>query len=107
MTGFDESIPVKYPMYLDANYQVTIPGYNTMTYIMTYNDIQYPVDLHDLHNDYPLAPERLEINKVANEFRISTTKENTFFNTKHKLYESLELKITKMHREFHLKNLHG
>ena len=27
-------------------------------------DLKYPKELHDAHNEYPLAPERLEINKV-------------------------------------------
>ena len=27
-------------------------------------DLEYPKELHDLHNDYPLAPERLKANKV-------------------------------------------
>ena len=27
-------------------------------------DLEYPKEPHDLHNEYPLAPERLEINKV-------------------------------------------
>ena len=27
-------------------------------------DLEYPEELHNLHNEYPLAPERLEINKV-------------------------------------------
>ena len=26
-------------------------------------DLEYPENLHNLHNDYPLAPERLMINK--------------------------------------------
>ena len=25
-------------------------------------DLEHPDELHDLHNDYPLAPEKLEIN---------------------------------------------
>ena len=27
-------------------------------------DLEYPISLHDLHNDYPLAPEQININKV-------------------------------------------
>ena len=27
-------------------------------------DLEYPKDLHNLHNDYPLAPETLTINKI-------------------------------------------
>ena len=27
-------------------------------------DLEYPKSLHDLHNDYPLAPERVEVNKI-------------------------------------------
>ena len=27
-------------------------------------DLQYPEDLHSLHNDYPLAPERFKIRDV-------------------------------------------
>ena len=27
-------------------------------------DLEYPKSLHDLHNDYPLAPERIEVNKI-------------------------------------------
>ena len=28
-------------------------------------DLDYPDDLHDLHNDYPLAPEKIKIDKVV------------------------------------------
>ena len=27
-------------------------------------DLEYPKSLHDLHNDYPLAPEQIVVNKV-------------------------------------------
>ena len=27
-------------------------------------DLEYPKKLHDLHDDYPLAPEQIEVNKV-------------------------------------------
>ena len=27
-------------------------------------DLEYPSELHDLHNDYPLAPEKLEITQI-------------------------------------------
>ena len=36
-------------------------------------DLEYPHDLHDAHNDYPLAPEHLVINgmrKLAPNFRL-------------------------------------
>ena len=27
-------------------------------------DLEYPKSLHDLHSDYPLAPEQIEVNKI-------------------------------------------
>ena len=42
-------------------------------------DLEYPIELHDLHNDYPLAPEKLEISQnrlskyclsIANKYEI-------------------------------------
>ena len=41
------------------------------------DDLKYPSELHELHNDYPLAPEKLEISQnmlskycfsIANEY---------------------------------------
>ena len=40
-------------------------------------DLEYPRDLHDLHNDYPLAPERLKINNVEKLIPNLWDKENT------------------------------
>ena len=63
-------------------------------------DLEYPQELLDLHNDYPLAPENIvpEVSKVAklipnlnNETKCVVHYENL------KLYESLGLKITKIH----------
>jgi len=28
-------------------------------------DLQYPIELHDLHNDYPMAPEHLTVTRDA------------------------------------------
>ena len=33
-------------------------------------DLEYPKSLHDLHTDYPLAPERVEVNKIKNLFPV-------------------------------------
>ena len=62
-------------------------------------DLEYPEEFHDLHNEYPLAPERLEINKV--EKLIPNLKNKTSYVLHYenlKLYESLGLKITRIHR---------
>ena len=62
-------------------------------------DLEYPTKLHDLHNEYPLAPERLMIGKV--EKLVPNLKDKTKYVIHHetlKLYERLGLKITKVHR---------
>ena len=60
-------------------------------------DLEYPKELHDLHNDYPLAPERLMINKVEN--LITNDKEKYVIHHKN-LTEYLDfgLGIKKIHR---------
>jgi hypothetical protein len=62
-------------------------------------DLEYLEELHDLHNDYPLAPESLIINKcqkvvpnLRNKTKYVVHQENL------KLYERLVMKITKIHR---------
>ena len=59
-------------------------------------DLQYPEDLHNLHNDYPLAPECIIIRNV--EQLIPNLNNKTGYVVHYanlKLYESLGLKITK------------
>ena len=54
-------------------------------------DLECPEDLHDLHNDYPLAPERINIRNV--EKLIPNLNNNTNYVVHYenlKLYESLD-----------------
>ena len=62
-------------------------------------DLEYLEDLHDLHNDYPLAPKRVKIGNI--EKLIPNLNNKTSYGVHYeilKLYESLGLKITKIHR---------
>ena len=46
-------------------------------------DLEYPRGLHDVHNDYPLAPERVQINNVEKLIpNLSDKKKNLFFTGK-------------------------
>ena len=62
-------------------------------------DLEYPEDLHDLHNYYPLAPERIKIRNVEKLIPNLNNKTNYVAHYENlKLYESLGLKIIKIHR---------
>ena len=79
---YDASEPTKYITYLDANnlygWAMSKPlpthGFKWMepnelenwrNYLFILKvDFEYPRSLHDLHNNYPLAPEQMKINKV-------------------------------------------
>ena len=87
MNKYDEKAPSKYIMYLEAN---NLYGWAMSQYLPTGNfkwmtdkeiskidsakykengkkelilevDLEYPIELHDLHNDYPVAPEKLNV----------------------------------------------
>jgi len=62
-------------------------------------DLDYPRDLHDLHNDYPLAPEPLKVNKVYK--LIPNLYNKTKYVIHHenlKQYIKLGLRLKKIHR---------
>ena len=87
MKEYDEKVPSKYIMYLDAN---NLYGWAMSQYLPTGRfrwmtqkqidkidlakykedsekglilevDLEYPEELHDLHNDYPLGPEKVKL----------------------------------------------
>ena len=145
MSEYDEKEPSKYIMYLDAN---NLYGWAMSQYLPTggfkwltekqinkinlaqYNedsnkgllievDLEYPKELHDLHNDYPVAAERVCVNKdmlseycktIATKYNISTglvskliptlsNKEKCVLHYRNlQLYLDLGLKINKVHR---------
>ena len=83
-------------------------------------DLEYPQKLHDIHNDYPLAPEKVKVTKnmssyceqIGKKYNISTghvQKLIPTLNNKEKyvlhyrnlqLYIDLGLKVTKVHHVF-------
>ena len=145
MKEYDEKVPSKYIMYLDAN---NLYGWAMSQYLPTggfrwmtdkqinnidlakYNenskkglilevDLEYPKELHNLHNDYPLSAEKVCVNKemlsdyckkIATKYNISTglvsklvptlkNKEKYVLHYRNlQLYLDLGLKLTKVHR---------
>ena len=62
-------------------------------------DLEYPEELQDLHNDYPLAPERLKIGNVEKLIpNLYDKKKYVVHHHNLKQYEELGLKIKKTHR---------
>lgn len=145
MSDYDPKLPSKHIIYLDAN---NLYGYAMSQYLPTGNfkwlsqkkmdllnlgeyvedskkglilevDLEYPKQLHELHNSYPLAPEQIKVKKdmlstyckqIAEKYNISTglvTKLIPTLNKKEKyvlhyrnlqLYIDLGLKVSKIHR---------
>ena len=62
-------------------------------------DLEYPKSLHDLHNDYPLAPEQIVVNKVEKLIPNLGDKKNYVNHYENlKQYLNLGLKLTHIHR---------
>ena len=62
-------------------------------------DMEYPDHLHDLHNEYPLAPERVQVGTVEKLIPNLNCKTKYVVHCENlKLYEKLGLNITKIHR---------
>ena len=145
MKEYDKNKPSKYIMYSDANnlygwamsQYLPTGGFKWMTEkqindINLYKykedskkglilevDLEYPKELHDLHDDYPLAPEKIKVTydmlsdynkKIADKYNISTglvdklipnlrNKEKYVLHHRNlQLYIDLGLKLTKIHR---------
>ena len=145
MKTYNENSPSKYIMYLDAN---NLYGWAMSQYLPTGNfkwlsqkrikktnlgkytensdkglilevDLEYPQELHNLHNDFPLGPEKIKVAKdmlsdyckqIADKFNISSglvhkliptlnDKEKYILHYRNlQLYLSLGLKLKKIHR---------
>ena len=114
---FDSSQPSKFVPYLDANNlygwammkPLPVGDFHWMTGDELENwgefpcvlevDLEYPEELHELHNDYPLAPERLKINKVEKLIPTLLKKEKYVLHGQNlKLYLELGLKLKWIHR---------
>ena len=112
---YDPNSPSKYITYLDANnlygWAMSKPlptgGFKWMQNLNNWRnrpcilevDLEYPESIHDAHNDYPLAVESVRLDKVDklvpnlnDKVRYVVHRDNL------KLYESLGLKIKKIHR---------
>ena len=145
MKEYDEKAPSKYIMYLDANnlygwamsQYLPTGGFKWLTEKQINNlnlakyqedsnkglilevDLEYPEGLHYLHNDYPLAAEKVKVTedmlsgyskKIAEKYKISTglvhkliptlsNKEKYVLHYRNlQLYTDLGLKLTKVHR---------
>ena len=120
MKEFDSSKPSKYIQYLDANNlygwamseKMPTSGFEwseerhlekltedeNLGYVLEV-DLEYPEELHEAHNGYPLAPEVMKIRKVNKLTPNFFAKEKYVLHHRNlKLYLSLGMKLTKIHR---------
>ena len=120
MEGYDEKAPSKYIMYLDANnlygwamsQYLPTGGFRWMTEkqiskldlakykenskkgLILEVDLEYPKELHESQNDYPLAPEKVKVteNMLSNYCKKIKDKYNISIGQVHKLIPTLNNK---------------
>ena len=127
MKDFNKKEPYKYLMYVDANnlygwamsQKLPVHSFKWMSNKEIENlfnnqivqvwertpcilevDLIYPEELHDLHNDYPLCPERVECDKGIKKL-IPNLRDKNNYVVHYKtlmLYLSLGMKLKKIHR---------
>ena len=114
---YDPSKPSTYISYLDANNlygwamsrKLPTDGFQWMTpsqleywgflTCIVEVDLEYPLDLHDLHSDYPLAPDHLRMGRVEKLIPNLYRRENYVVHYKAlKTYEKYGIKVSKIHR---------
>ena len=114
---FDPTQPSKFVAYLDANNlygwammkPLPVGDFKWVSSLELENwmdfpcilevDLEYPLVHHDLHNDYPLAPERLKINKVEKLIPNLWDKKKYVLHCQNlKLYLELGLKLKHIYR---------
>ena len=114
--SFNEKEPSKYKQYLDANnlygWAMSKPlpthGFEWMKVdeLETWElhscilevDLEYPKSLHDLHNDYALAPEQIMVNKTSKLIpNLGDKKKYILHYENLKQYLELGLKLTNIH----------
>ena len=117
MEEYDSDKPSTYIQYLDANNlygwamscKLPTDGFRWMSpselehwmYLtcIVEVDLEYPIKLHDLHNDYPLAPDHIRMNKVEKLIPNLGRKENYVVHYKAlRTYREYGIKVVKVHR---------
>ena len=127
MKDFNEKELSKYLMYLDANnlygwamsqklpihsfewmtdkeiknlFKVQVVQFWERTPCILEVDLTYPEELHDLHNDYPLCPERVECDKGVKKLIPNLRDKNNYVVHYKTLmqYLSLGMELKKIHR---------
>ena len=123
MKNFDPELKSSFIVYLDANNlygwamskPLPVGGFEWMneTELMDWErfveeegigcilevDLEYPAELHDFHNDFPLAPEKLTLGKVEKLTQNLRDKEAMVLHGENlQLYLSLGMKLKKIRR---------